>query len=76
MRNYTGLAVWGCLFACLALEFIDFGGEGMAALESKEVSLSKEADLQGSRLPQTAGSNPRRPYSGEHAAPAEQASAR
>ena len=25
MRNYTGLAVWGCLSALLALEFIDFG---------------------------------------------------
>jgi hypothetical protein len=25
MRNYTGLAVWGCLAGLLALEFIDFG---------------------------------------------------
>ena len=25
MRNYTGLAVWGCLLALLALEFIDLG---------------------------------------------------
>jgi small neutral amino acid transporter SnatA (MarC family) len=24
MRNYTGLAVWGCLLGLLALEFIDF----------------------------------------------------
>lgn len=76
MRNYTALAVWGCLFACLALEFIDFDGGGKATLESKEVSLSKEADLHGSPFPQVAGSNPRRPYSGKHEAPVEQASAR
>lgn len=25
MRNYTGLAVWGCLMALLTLEFVDFG---------------------------------------------------
>ena len=25
MRNYTGLAVWGCLLALLAIEFIDLG---------------------------------------------------
>jgi hypothetical protein len=24
MRNYTGIAVWGCLLSLLAIEFIDF----------------------------------------------------
>lgn len=30
MRNYTGLAVWGCLLGLLALEFIDFDSSSKA----------------------------------------------
>lgn len=76
MRNYTGLAVWGCLFACLALEFIDFKGGGKADLGSKGDYLLKEVVPPGSLLPQAAGSTPSRRHSGDHGAPVEQAFAR
>jgi hypothetical protein len=36
MRNYTGIAVWGCLLAFLALEFIDFGSSPKAQTAKSE----------------------------------------
>jgi hypothetical protein len=74
MRNYTGLAVWGCLFACLALEFIDFDG-GKADVEPK-ADLFSEPVPQGSRFPLADESNPRLRHSGNPGAPAAQAFAR
>lgn len=34
MRNYTGIAVWGCLLSLLAIEFIDFDSSPKARTAS------------------------------------------
>lgn len=54
MRNYTGIAVWGCLLSLLAVEFIDFDSS-LKARTAKSAPIQSIPAAAPAPIPEIAG---------------------